>query len=69
MTQINRSALLAYPVEQIYDLVNDIAMYPQYLDGCVGARIISQDESTMVARLDLSKKGIRQSFTTRNVIG
>jgi ribosome-associated toxin RatA of RatAB toxin-antitoxin module len=68
VTQINRSALLAYPVEQIYSLVNDIAMYPQYLDGCVGAKIISQDESTMVARLDLSKKGIRQSFTTRNVM-
>ncbi|MFB1036857.1 MAG: type II toxin-antitoxin system RatA family toxin, partial [Sinobacterium sp.] len=36
MTQISRSALLAYPVEKMYELVNDIAMYPQYLDGCVG---------------------------------
>ena len=68
MTQINRSALLAFPVGQMYDLVNDIAMYPRYLDGCVGAKIVSQDESTMVARLDLSKKGIRQSFTTRNIM-
>ncbi len=68
MTQINRSALLPHPVKQIYDLVNDVETYPLYLDGCVGAQVISQDESFMEASLDIAKGGIRQSFTTRNTL-
>ncbi len=66
MTHISKSALLPYSAEQIYKLVNDIESYPQFMDGCVGAIIIEQSDVHMIARLDLSKAGIKQSFTTRN---
>lgn len=65
-TEIQRSALLPYSAEQIYLLINDVEAYPQYMDGCVGAQVISQSETHMEARLDLSKAGIKHSFTTRN---
>ena len=39
MTVIERSALLAHPVEQVFDLVADIERYPEFLKGCVGADI------------------------------
>ncbi|WP_101759812.1 type II toxin-antitoxin system RatA family toxin [Oceanicoccus sp. KOV_DT_Chl] len=66
MTEISRSALLPYPAVEVYDLINDVAAYPQFMDGCVGAEILSRDEQHMEARLDLSKAGLQYSFTTRN---
>lgn len=66
MTEISRSALLSYPVGQIYDLINDVAAYPQYMEGCINAEIIAQGDDFMEARLDLAKAGLQHSFTTRN---
>ncbi|MEP5763520.1 MAG: type II toxin-antitoxin system RatA family toxin [Halieaceae bacterium] len=66
MTTIQRSALLPYPAERLFLLVNDIEAYPQYMDGCVGAEILSRGEGVLEARLDLARGGIAQSFATRN---
>lgn len=66
MAEICRSALLPYPAEQVYELINDVAAYPQYMDGCVGAEVLQQDSDFMEARLDLAKAGLKYSLTTRN---
>ncbi|MFT7289009.1 MAG: ribosome-associated toxin RatA of RatAB toxin-antitoxin module [Halieaceae bacterium] len=66
MTSIHRSALLPYSDAELFRLVNDVAAYPQFLDGCVGARVIHTDALHMEARLDLARGGIAQSFTTLN---
>lgn len=66
MTKIERSALVMYSAGQMFDLVNDVASYPQFLPGCRGAEILHRDEDTLEARLDLSRAGISQSFVTRN---
>lgn len=63
---ISKSALLPYSPQQIFDLINDIESYPNFLDGCVGAEILVSEADLMEARLDLSKKGVSQSFITRN---
>jgi len=66
MTKIERSALVMHSAEQMFDLVNDVASYPQFLPGCRGTEILYSDENTLEARLDLARAGIRQSFVTRN---
>jgi ribosome-associated toxin RatA of RatAB toxin-antitoxin module len=66
MTHIQRSALLPYSCDQIFELVNDVASYPEYMDGCVKATILSQDQQSMSARLQLKKGGLQQEFATRN---
>ena len=66
LTEINRSALLLYPASALFALVNDIESYPQYMDGCVGADVLSRNDDYVEARLHLARAGIRQSFTTRN---
>lgn len=66
MPVVERSALVNYSAQQMFDLVNDIEAYPQYMDGCVGAQILRRDDDWLEARLDLSKSGISQSFVTRN---
>lgn len=50
----------------MFDLVADIASYPEFLPGCSGAHIIDQGDNVVVGRLDLSKAGVKQSFVTRN---
>ena len=68
MTVIERSALLAHSVEQVFDLVADIERYPEFLKGCVGADILERSEDSVTATLRLSRAGISHGFTTRNTM-
>ena len=66
MTVIERSALLPFAAEQIFDLVADIERYPEFLEGCVGAEIHECGKETVTATLRLSRAGISHGFTTCN---
>ena len=68
MTVIERSALLAHPVEQVFDLVADIERYPEFLKGCVGADILKRDDDQVTATLRLSRAGISHGFTTHTTM-
>ena len=63
---VNRSALVNFSARQMFDVVNDIEAYPQYMEGCVGAKILKREGEWLEARLELSKGGVSQSFVTRN---
>lgn len=63
---VQRSALVSFSAQQMFDLVNDIEAYPQYMDGCTAAKVLKREGDFLEARLELSKAGVRQSFTTRN---
>lgn len=66
VTRIAKTALLPYAAEQLFDLVNDIAAYPQYMDGCVSATVLLSTPEIVEARLELNRAGITQAFATRN---
>ncbi|EGJ2231799.1 ubiquinone-binding protein, partial [Salmonella enterica] len=66
MPQISRTALVPYSAEQMYQLVNDVQSYPQFLPGCVGSRVLESSPAQMTAAVDVSKAGISKTFTTRN---
>lgn len=66
MAAISQSALLPYSAEQMFALVNDIAAYPQFMNGCLGAEVLSAEPNRVTARLDLGKAGLRYSLTTCN---
>lgn len=65
-TRIQRSALLPYPAQALFDLVNDVASYPQFLPWCAGAEVLEASESEMRATLTIAKGGVSQQFTTHN---
>lgn len=50
----------------MYDLVNDVDAYPEYMKGCVAAEVLSRDENSLTGKLTLSKGGLQHSFTTLN---
>ncbi|MGS2718114.1 type II toxin-antitoxin system RatA family toxin [Eionea flava] len=68
MVTIARSALVEYSSQQMFDLINDIEAYPQFMSGCLDAVIIAQAEDSVEARLTLGKSGFQQSFVTRNTL-
>lgn len=68
MTSINRSALVEYSDQQMFDLVNDIEHYPKFMQGCVSAKVLSQSDTELVGELRLAKAGISQQFTTKNLL-
>lgn len=67
-THIQRSALLPYPAHALYDLVNDVAKYPEFLPWCSSAEILESTEVLMRARLGVAKGGLSQHFVTRNTL-
>ncbi|WP_296178922.1 type II toxin-antitoxin system RatA family toxin [Pseudomonas sp. UBA1879] len=67
-THIQRSALLPYPAEALYDLVNDVARYSEFLPWCSGAKVLEQSDTSMRARVEVAKGGLSQHFVTRNTL-
>lgn len=67
-TRIQRSALLPYPAQALFDLVNDVASYPQFLPWCQGSEVLESSERQMRATLKVGRAGISQQFTTCNVL-
>ncbi|MGC8475180.1 MAG: type II toxin-antitoxin system RatA family toxin [Acetobacteraceae bacterium] len=57
--------VLPYSPEQLFDLVADVARYPEFLPWCVGARIRSRTQELIVADLTIGFGPFRESFTSR----
>ena len=68
MPHINRSALVPFSAHAMYELVNDIPRYPEFLPGCADSRIDSHENRQMQASLLVAKAGIKQWFTTLNLL-
>jgi ribosome-associated toxin RatA of RatAB toxin-antitoxin module len=68
MTVVQKSALVKYSAQQMFDLVNDIEAYPTFLPWCAGSRIIKRDDDIVEAELMIAKGGFKKSFSTRNNI-
>ena len=65
MKKISRSAIVEHSAQRLYDLVEDIESYPQFLPWCLAASARRSGPET-IATLTVGVGGLRQSFTTRN---
>lgn len=66
MTTVNKNVIVPYSAKQMFELVNDIAKYPEFLPWCKASQILEQTEDTICASLTLVKGGIQKTFTTCN---
>jgi ribosome-associated toxin RatA of RatAB toxin-antitoxin module len=66
MPGINRNALMPYTAKQMYDIVNAVDQYHQFLPWCANSQIIEQSENTMKASVLMKKGKLNHSFTTQN---
>lgn len=56
---------LPYTVEQMFDLVADVARYGEFLPWVVATRVRSDSETEMVADMLVGFKALREKFTSR----
>jgi coenzyme Q-binding protein COQ10 len=56
---------LPYTPEQLFDLVADVARYPEFLPWVAAVRVRSNDATAMVADLVVGFKALRETFTSR----
>ena len=66
MTQVQRTALVERPAEQLYELVLDVPSYPEFLPWCKASKVIEQGGSEQVASVTIDAIVKQVSFTTRN---
>ena len=59
-------ALVPYSARQMFELVDNVEAYPEFLPWCNDAAVQSRDQDTVVATLELHKGGVSKHFTTRN---
>ncbi len=66
MAEVNKTVLVGYSAEQMYQLVDSVEKYPEFLPWCGGVDLIKRDESLTTATLHIAYHGIKQNFTTEN---
>lgn len=66
MHRIERSVLVSFSAQQMFDLVADVAAYPQFMPWCGGAQVLESTPAGMKATVQIDFHGLKQSFTTRN---
>ena len=67
MRTINRSALVPFGADQMFQLVDDIVAYPQFLPWCKSTNEIERAADGVKASIEISKAGLQKTFTTANV--
>lgn len=66
MAQVDKSVLVAYSAQRMFELVDAVEKYPEFLPWCSGAECTFRDAAITRATLHINYRGIRQSFSTEN---
>ncbi len=56
---------LPYSAEQLFDLVADVARYPEFLPWCLGSRITKREGDIFYADLVIGYKMVREKFGSK----
>jgi ribosome-associated toxin RatA of RatAB toxin-antitoxin module len=68
MREVKRSALISESPARMFQLINDIERYPEFVPGCTAARVESREPQAVVATLQIKKGPLHAEFTTRNLL-
>ncbi len=66
MRSVRRRQRVSHSAEQMFDLVDDIERYPDFLPWCQKASIASRTEEQVEATVEVGLRGISKAFSTRN---
>ena len=66
MQNIHKSAIVLHPIKKMFQLVDTVENYPQFLPWCGSTQIIERNNNKTIASIEINFKGIRQTFTTEN---
>ena len=63
---VERSALVPYSAERMYQLVADIPRYPEFLKWCSNTEVIREEGNDVIASISINFKGLNKTFSTCN---
>lgn len=66
MAKVQKSVLAGYSASQMFELVDSVERYPEFLPWCGGTELLQRDESLTVATIRIDYMQVKQSFTTEN---
>ena len=66
MHEVNENEVVAYSKKEMFELVADVGRYQEFLPWCVGSRVLSRENNTVVAELRAKLGPVAISFTTLN---
>jgi ribosome-associated toxin RatA of RatAB toxin-antitoxin module len=66
--KIERSALVTHSAMDMYGLVADVPLYPEFLSWCTASEVHEQSSEVQKASLTVVVAGIKQQFTTINTL-
>ena len=66
MQCVRKSVLVPYAAGKMFELVDEVERYPEFLPWCGGARVLDIRDRHKTARLDIDYHGVRTHFTTDN---
>ena len=66
MAEVNQSVLVPYSAAQMFELVDAVERYPEFLPWCAASELIDRNDAELRAALHVNFRGIKQKFSTRN---
>ncbi|GJL73957.1 type II toxin-antitoxin system RatA family toxin [Nitrosomonas sp.] len=66
MAEIEKTAIVEFSAEQMFQLVDRVERYPEFLPWCGGASVEPQDEKITHATIRINYHHVKHSFTTEN---
>jgi ribosome-associated toxin RatA of RatAB toxin-antitoxin module len=66
MAQVDKSVLVEHSAQRMFELVDAVEKYPEFLPWCGGSACTFRDAHITRATLHINYRGIRQSFSTEN---
>lgn len=67
MARVEKSALVPFSDQAMFDLVKDVDRYEEFLPWCGGSELLSHEGNRLCGRIDVERIGVRQSFSTCNI--
>jgi ribosome-associated toxin RatA of RatAB toxin-antitoxin module len=67
MADVQKSLLIQHSAHRMYNLVTDVAKYPEFLPWCGGVEVYQSTPELMEAKININFKGVKQYFHTKNI--
>ncbi|NYT52341.1 MAG: type II toxin-antitoxin system RatA family toxin [Candidatus Vesicomyosocius endoextente] len=68
MHHISKNAIVSYSCKQMYQLINQVNQYPEFLNWCSYSSILKQSDNQIIASIKINKGVFNQTFTTTNTL-
>ena len=68
MKKIYKEEDINIDIETIFNLINDINSYPNYLPWCTKTEVTEKSDYSIIGKIFISKSFINWNFSTKNII-